>query len=299
MQKTLDLSIKKYETGTLEGGYSVAGGTPYSSYMSNSKWALFVEDMKKNHKSAYIEYGEGSGGELKEKANRYPPKMASYGSSSRMIYNLSKELQGFCFEYKLPTTVGGIANMDGYLETDDTCFFIEAKCREPYGVKSHLIEKKYKKLYRYINDDKTNNLCIDTEDSDLKMKVRFSVDGCVFSSFDIKQMICHLLGIATRYLNSKEKKKISFLYLVYNPKLIDIIDEKKQANIYAMYDKTCVECKAIDYKSLFASIIKYFTEELNIGDVNERDVDAIVQGFEFTMCDQNDYLERLKANSRS
>ena len=80
MQKTLDLSIKKTEIGSLQGGYSTV--KLYESYMSNDAWEDFIIEMKRNHPEAYKEYGAGSGGELKPKG-KYPPKMASFGSSSR------------------------------------------------------------------------------------------------------------------------------------------------------------------------------------------------------------------------
>ena len=72
--------------------------------------------------TARIEYGAGDGGELEEKDGR-PPKMASFGSSSRMIYNLSNKKDGFHFEKKLPTTVGGTANLDGFYEDDARYIF--------------------------------------------------------------------------------------------------------------------------------------------------------------------------------
>ena len=224
MQKTLDLSIKKHETGTIDGAFRTKRS--YPAYMNNQEWLAFVTEMEKKHPSAFEEYGAGSGGELKVKGD-FPPKMASYGSSSRMIYELSKDICDFRFEYKLPTTVGGIANMDGYLETENTHIFIEAKCREPYGAKPHLIEKRYENLFRYINDDVTNSLHLKVDSLDSKMQVTFSAGDMVLSSFDIKQMICHLLGIATKFLHKPTEKKISFLYLCYNPRLIPLIDELK------------------------------------------------------------------------
>ena len=87
------------------------------------------------------------GSELKEKNGR-PPKMASFGSSSRMIYNLSNKKNGFHFEKKLPTTVGGTANLDGFYEDDNRYIFVEAKCHEPYNVKKTVISSKYKDLYK-------------------------------------------------------------------------------------------------------------------------------------------------------
>ena len=132
MQKTLDLSIKQQETGSLDGGFLANNQTVYPSYLDNQAWLDFKMDMASNYPTAWMEYGAGSGGELKEEGP-FPPKMASYGSSSRMIYRLCKDNPDFHFEYKLPTRVGGIANLDGFLETEDRYIFVEANCREPYG----------------------------------------------------------------------------------------------------------------------------------------------------------------------
>jgi len=199
--KTLDLSIKFNETGTSNEGKSyILSERQYENYIDNEKWSAFVEEMKTEYPLAYAEYGEGSGDELGiKKIGKYPPKMASYGSSSRMIYLLSRDIEGFQFEKKIPTTVGGIANMDGFLQSENIQFFIEAKCREPYSPKSYIIDRKYEALYRYIDaepsvDIKCNITIIDDE----KMQVKFVAQGTIITAFDIKQMISHLLGIATK-----------------------------------------------------------------------------------------------------
>ena len=220
--------------------------------------------------------------------------MASYGSSSRMIYNLCKNISDFHFEKKFHTKIGGISNLDGFMEKEDQDIFVEAKCREPYGKKSCLIERKYRELYRYISQDTACNLNIDTEDVEEKMRVTFSVGDLVISCFDVKQMICHLLGIAMKCLKAFNGKKISFLYLCYNPKLIEIIDPLKQERIFDTYDKMCAECKAIDFVALFGSIIKYLKEEINMGEATDIEASQILSRFTFALCDQNDFMKYLE-----
>ncbi len=293
MQKTLDLSIKMREAGTTDGGYSVDGGKRYAAYMSNSEWDDFLLDMKQNHEQAFGEYENGSGGELKPKGN-FPPKMASYGSSSRMIYKLSKEIKGFCFERKLPTTVGGISNMDGYLETDNTHIFVEAKCREPYGAKPQLIESKYMNLYDYIDRDASCNMSIRTQAREKKLLAAFFVGERVISHFDIKQMICHLLGVGTMLLDTESSKKVSFLYLVYNPRLIEIVDKKKEKQIFCAYDEMRDECSAIDFHALFESVLRFLRDKKKMNGLSDSDIAVIVSRFDFFLCDQNNYLEKLK-----
>lgn len=286
MQKTLDLSMKKHETGTIDGGFSVKGGKPYSSYMQNSEWDCFIRDMEENHGEAFVEYGAGSGGECKSNG-AYPPKMASYGSSSRMIYNLCKEIPGFHFEYKLHTTVGGTANLDGFLEREEELIYVEAKCREPYGEKPHLIEKKYKELYDYINAQATNNLRIRAEPLASKLNVSFSVNGKEIKHFDIKQMLCHLLGVATKHLRQPTHKRITFLYLAYDPRRIELIDSKKGAKIIAVYNEMCDECKAVDFKALFTDVCRFLAEKLDIINTN---IDALSNAFHFQLRDQSNFV---------
>ena len=206
LNKILDYAIMADETAKnpgLKSGYTVNEKT-YNNYLSNDSFKQFVEDMKTNHPVAYEMYDKGGGKELEERKvgkNIYPPKMASFGSSSRMIYNLMKDTDGFLFEKKLPTTVGGIANLDGFIETDEKCVFVEAKCREPYTKKDSVYERKYEDLYRTISaSDKTSVACKIEVIDERKMEVKFMSGDTEIHSFDMKQMISHLLGVATAYL---------------------------------------------------------------------------------------------------
>ena len=109
----LDLAIKSKEKGSTAGCYMVKYKDKIlhkPTYMTNDEWKVFDASIKENkhQPNAHTEYLEGGGDELSEKDGR-PPKMASYGSSSRMIYNLSSGKEGFHYEKKLPTTVGGKA----------------------------------------------------------------------------------------------------------------------------------------------------------------------------------------------
>lgn len=290
LNKILDYAIMADETSKnldIKSGYIVTG-KPYNNYLSNDSFAEFVEDMKANNPIAYEMYGKGGGKELEERKvgkNIYPPKMASFGSSSRMIYNLMKDVDGFLFEKKLPTTVGGIANLDGFLETSDKCAFVEAKCREPYTAKDGIIERKYEGLYKIITaSDKINVTCDINVIDERKMEVKFISGDTEIHSFDIKQMISHLLGIATAFLKGEfEFKKIDFVYLLFNPKLIEIKEQKSE--IHRIYEQTCNECKSVDFKSLFEVIVDYLQSVKGIGE--EKIKSDIVNGFAFRLCDQS------------
>lgn len=295
LNKILDYAIMADETAKnpIKSGY-VTNGKPYNNYLSNDSFAEFVEDMKTNHPTAYEMYGKGGGKELEERAsgkNVYPPKMASFGSSSRMIYNLMKDVDGFLFEKKQPTTVGGIANLDGFIETDEKCVFVEAKCREPYTLKDSIYERKYEDLYRTISaSDKTSVTCKIEVIDERKIEVKFTSGKTEIHSFDMKQMISHLLGIATAFLKGEfEVKKIDFVYLLFNPKLIEIKEGKAEIN--RIYEQTCNECNSVDFKALFEVIVDYLQTVKGLGkDKNKSD---IVNNFSFRLVDQTKFKEVL------
>ena len=300
LNKLLDLAIMANETAdnsALRSGYTVQGkAEPYSNYIENNCWNEFKKDMEDNYPVAFRMYGAGGGKELDErKIGKFfcPPKMASFGSSSRMIFTLlkKKEKDGFLFEQKLPTTVGGKANLDGFMMTDDKCIFVEAKCREPYTSKDSLVSTKYKPLYKFISESsKTNLVCrIPDSDTDKNMEVIFIAGNTEIQCFDMKQMICHLLGIATAYLKGKiddkeiKSQNIEFIYLLFNPELIEIKEGK--AEIHRIYEQTCNECNAVDFKALFGVIIDYLQTERNVG--KDKNKAEIVNNFSFRLCDQN------------
>ena len=132
IQQALDLAIRNSEGAEQKSGYKVEG-REYPNYLSKKEFEEFIKKMKKTR--AYEQYKDADGGELEEKRGRwglYPPKMACFGSSSRFIYRLLRTRKGVVFEKKLPTRVGGAANLDAYIE--GICeIFIEAKCREIYS----------------------------------------------------------------------------------------------------------------------------------------------------------------------
>ena len=158
----MDLAIKSKEVGTTDGGYEVFYKGELRSkqaYMRKDEWQAFLNGMSPE---ARKEYGDGGGDELSEKNGR-PPKMASYGSSSRMIYVLSRGNGDFHYEKKLPTTVGGTANLDGFLEDDTHRVFVEAKCHEPYTAKRNVVSVCYADVYQYINDHMPKEIRIEWE----------------------------------------------------------------------------------------------------------------------------------------
>ncbi len=98
----------------------------------------------------------------------------------------------------------------------------------------------------------TNLICKNEYVSDKKMNVIFMTDRGIIKYFDIKQMICHLLGIATAYLLGEfSNKKIDFIYLLYNPLRLQIEEEEYRREIYRIYQQVYQECNSVDFKAVF------------------------------------------------
>jgi hypothetical protein len=287
----LDLAIKLRDTGTTDGSYTI-GTIKRNTYMSNEEWDAFLLDM---NPSARCEFECGGGSELKEKNGR-PPKMASFGSSSRMIYNLSRQSKGFVFEKQLPTTVGGKANLDGFLETEDGYIFIEAKCHEPYSAKKSAVSISYRKLYEYINARMGGDFNIEMIPSKCGryMNVSFSTNNDKFERFDVKQMICHLLGIATGILNGTfEKKKISFIYLLFDPTKLPLESDVKPI-IDNIYERTVFECGRIEWSKLFSIILEFLNNGKFKGSITNEEINKMISGFRFTLVSQDTYSNLIK-----
>ena len=122
------------------------------------------------------------------------------------------------------------------------------------------------------------------------MIVTFKVNGKSVKYFDLKQMISHLIGIATTFLKGGlSAENIEFYYLIFNPMLINIDDKNAKDEIYKIYKCSCEECENIDFKSLFAVIISFLKSEKGLGiDVAETE---LINSFLFKLCDQNNIKE--------
>ncbi len=291
LSKELDLAIKVAETKTADGGHTI-GERKYDTYMSNLEWESFKANMASD---ALAEYGEGGGGELIEKNGR-PPKMACYGSSSRMIYMLSRRKEGFHYEKKLSTTVGGIANLDGFYEDDYRYIFVEAKCHEPYSAKSNSVSKSYEKLYSFINKMKLGNVEISMRSSKCGryMDVEYFSNGEKLEHFDMKQMICHLLGIATGVLAGRlDQKQIDFIYLLFDPTELDIAPDIK-AEIDSIYERTCYECNLVDFATLLRVIFVFLKAEKYGEVLPDEELDRLICRFTFALASQNSYPKLIQ-----
>ena len=250
--------------------------------MDNQEWRNFVDQMRRRYKQAYEVYSQTL--ELNETDNA-PPRMASYGSSALMIYLLSRDVEGFAFEKALPTTISrSPAKLDGYLERTNT--YVEAKCHEPYSKQKDDVREAYRPLYAKLSE-KTK---LKVEDRGGKWY--FSYNGVEINYFDIKQVICHLLGIGNAVLNKKTKAKARLLYLLYSPNGLMLCGDEKE--IYNVFDKVLQESQ-MDYGEIYGAIIDFLVDK-GIKNKTELSLEEIKNSFSFEMSCQNNYLEKLNGN---
>ena len=296
--KALDYAIRDYECKKfpVESGYNIENNI-YCNYLSKNSWKEFKDSMKKVHRR---QFEDADGGELKEKKGRWgicPPKMASFGSSSRFLYNISKDIVGFQFEKLLPTRVGGTANLDGYIMRGDVDVFVEAKCKEIYSSHKPIkVSDVYKEIYDKLKTD--NGFSYDeikdgkTDDKHFKCTFKFDSEDIVH--FDIKQLICHFLAISANILeDEKANKNVKFVYLIFNPKDADAAcfeNEKVSSykeRIFKIYNETIKEIRKFDMKELFASVFKIQAGRLGVEGKK-------YSSFDFCIADQKDYKEKIK-----
>ena len=304
--KALDYAIRDFELKdrdiSIECGYKIEKEKKtYWNYLSNGAWGIFKNNMKPIHRR---QFEDADGGELKEKKGRwgiYPPKMASFGSSSRFLYNISKDIEGFQFEKLLPTRVGGTANLDGYIMRGDVDVFVEAKCREIYSSKTIKVSDVYEDVYRQLvgkthkkfSYDNNGRPIKDGKTDDKHFKCTFKFDGEEIVHFDIKQLICHFLAISANILeDEKANKNVKFVYLIFNPEDTDAAcfeNEKVSSykeRIVKIYKETIEEIKKFNMKELFASVFQIQAERLG---KEKKD-----SSFDFCIADQKDYKEKIK-----
>ena len=289
MATALDCAIRTQEKS--QGGYKV-GNYQYFNYMSNEEWKKYLANMN----PIFIkQYGIGAGGELK--AGQYPPKMASFGSSSRFIYEKSNDVDGFIFEERLDTRVGGTAHLDGFLH-QDKYIYVEAKRREIYypSHKNQEIKSVYIPIYKYIKDKVGESIfnystqeVIGNSDGEVT-KVTFFVNEKPVDYFDLKQLICHFLGITYDLAKHQVKgAKAKFLYLLYNPEEVEkLIDSKYRTKIINRYSEVVkfTNNNIEVFKKIFNVILQY---QIETHKMNECCID-----FEFKLVDQNNYNEELE-----
>jgi hypothetical protein len=283
LQHKLDYAIRDKEDKTYGEGYIISKSKlAYDRYMSNDGWDRYLAEMSEDHRK---QYEDGDGGEINEKRGRwgtYPPKMACYGSSSRIIYTLLRGVANIEFEKKFATLVGHTANLDAYLQTGYTDIFLEAKCREIYASHTKIdIGNVYKPVYEYIKQcNKKFGYSDEPSKANNKFRCSFDYDGKQIIRFDIKQLISHFLGIAAGVLEGVIKDNIRFVYFIYKP------NELGNETLNGVYRETINEIHRIGVIELFKAVFEYQKKNLKI----EKEMPI----FEFVLANQNNIIDKLK-----
>lgn len=249
IEEAVDMAIRLSETDD-NAGYST-GGRTYECYMSKERWKEFVKEMKERYPQHYERYEGGKGGELSEKNNR-PPKMASYGSSSRFVYNTLRDVLNVEFEKDCPKRFARGCNpqLDAYVEIGGTSIFVEAKCHEIYNDK-HLGSKSYEKVYKSVG----NGFKYNEETSVI------SCNGMEIRHIEAKQLICHLLAIAAGILEGRCEPNARLVYLIFNPTKDDVavhIHDEWKGRVEEVYNRAISELESIcQVKGLFDNIYEF------------------------------------------
>ena len=283
LQHKLDYAIRDKEDKTYGEGYIISKSKlAYDRYMSNDGWDRYLAEMSEDHRK---QYEDGDGGEINEKRGRwgtYPPKMACYGSSSRIIYTLLRSVANIEFEKKFATLVGHTANLDAYLQTGYTDIFLEAKCREIYASHTKIdIGNVYKPVYEYIKQcNKKFGYSDEPSKANNKFRCSFDYDGKQIIRFDIKQLISHFLGIAAGVLEGVIKDNIRFVYFIYKP------NQLGNETLNGVYRETINEIHRIGVIELFKAVFEYQKKNLKI----EKEMPI----FEFVLANQNNIIDKLK-----
>ena len=279
-----DRAKKQFDGGDLNTGYQLGGHTFYS-YYTNQKWQDYIDKMPEKVR---FQFDNGKGGEMKEyplKNPVYPPKMASYASSSLFMYSLGSFFDGFEYEKQLPTGLGGYpANLDGYLKSKNV--FVEAKCHEFYDYKRPKLLKGHKKLLDGIIPLLDGRLDYDRTNSVLYL----SWDKKDSGFFDFKQMLCHLSGIANMVLSGGEKT-VNFIYLAYRPSDALLAFVKKPSDrqrIQDLFNEEKESAETINFKAIYRAILQYFNSKKKYG-YCEKDIREMESSFTFTFCTQDNF----------
>jgi hypothetical protein len=211
-------------------------GRLYPHYRTNRDFEAFRKTMAADYPAAYTSYDEGKGSELKPRSHcgtPQPPKMASAASSSRFCYlalRSGAEALGGQGEVRFEedcriTGVSGTApQLDAFVPESN--LYVEVKCHELFDNHAACMKIKYHP-HLYGEGNAFGFPAAPAPDGE-QFDVPFGSFGLKADSmFDVKQFLCHLLGIASRKHDSAE-----LVYLFFRP---ESPKAKEQQEIDALF----------------------------------------------------------------
>lgn len=205
-------------------GYTIADtGKIYANYYSREAFNTFLREMQAPpYADFFLAYNDGKGGELEEHRSRYgtlPPKMASVASSSRFCYLALRDGAAalncggsilFEHECRIAGIFGNAPQLDACIPASNT--YIEVKCHEIFDPHRIVMKEKYHDLVYGADNSFGFSPCPrpDTDSFEIPLSA-FGIKKDT-SMFDIKQLLCHLLGIA-----SQNQEPAALVYLFFKP----------------------------------------------------------------------------------
>lgn len=243
-KQQFDAIIKRNLEAKLGGGafgyIASEGGEVYGNYYSNREFDFFLEEMKSPRYNSIFSAYNGSKRELREHRERgklLPPKMASAASSSRFCYLALRDggsaLGGtgaVKFEYGCP-----ICGIKGTAPQADACMeaegiYIEAKCHEIFDAHKLELSKQYWGLLYGPGNDFGLPEREGPAGKTFELSLRdFGIEG-KSTMFDLKQFLCHLLGV-----KCQKKREPTLCYLFFRPMATDTEEETQLAEVFPLW----------------------------------------------------------------
>ena len=203
-------------------GYPM-GKETHPVYYSRDVFTAFKVEMGLCHPQHYYRYINGQGSELLETGT--PPKMASVASSSRFAYlalRWGAEAIGgtknveFEHECRVHGIRGTAPQLDAYTtDKEGNPIYVEVKCHEIFD--AHKIELSTAYWDHIYGDGNSFGFLPKEKDP---ASAKFNIPPSHFGiespdpMMDIKQLLCHLMGIASQ---KKPNQTATLVYLFYKP----------------------------------------------------------------------------------
>lgn len=245
-------------------GYVTKDTVEYDNYYSNDEFKNFTDEMKEHYPKHFKKYWEGKGSEMKSyevKGVQHPPKMASVASSSRFCYKALRDGAPHIkidadveFEYECP--IKDKPNIQPQLDAFSaaTNTYVEVKCHEIFDHSKQKTLGKFYADYIYGYHEGIGFNLGKEQKPDLEFAIPYAAFGLKSfpKHFDLKQFLCHLLGIACQ--NSGKNKEVTLVYLFFRPKTDDSIVEGELLELFSSLQKEII--------SVFTSpVIRTFCDE--------------------------------------
>ncbi len=214
------------ENGIDKFGYKVKGNSNSEPlYYDNKTFDAFKNEMAYCYPAHYNKYWNGHGSELKETSS--PPKMASVASSSRFAYLALRggaqaiggsENVDFEHECRINGIRGTAPQLDAYTtDKRGNPIYVEVKCHEIFDKHKVRLKAAYSKNICGTESafGLPADLCKSTDKEFSIPLYNFKIKS-ENSMVDIKQLMCHLMGIADQ--KEKDRKETATLaYLFFKP----------------------------------------------------------------------------------